>query len=65
MANFKSLFLTFRTDQLLHDKFLWKNPIPVNEAAIVSVETDTYVESSLKVRTFEIRDTFIPTFSCF
>ena len=39
------------TDQLLFDRFLWNNPISVNEADITSVETDAYVEESITDRT--------------
>ena len=36
--------------QILHDRFLWVNPIGTNEAHITSVETDTYIEETIKDR---------------
>ena len=33
-----------KTGQLMHDRFLWKNPIKVNEAKITSTETETVIE---------------------
>ena len=39
-----------KTGQLLHDRFLWKNPIAVNEAIITSTSTETTIENSIKDR---------------
>ena len=39
-----------KTGQLLHDRFLWKNPIAVNEAIITSTATETKIENSIKDR---------------
>ena len=39
-----------KTNQLIHDKFLWTQPIPVNEAEITSVETSAQVENSIRDR---------------
>ena len=36
-----------KTDQFLYGRFLWQNPIAVNEADITSVETDVYIEESV------------------
>ena len=39
-----------KTGQLMHDRFLWKNPIKVNEAKITSTETETVIEETLRDR---------------
>ena len=39
-----------KNGQLLHDRFLWNNPIAVNEAKITSVESETYIEESIRDR---------------
>ena len=40
-----------KTETILHDRFLWKNPVATNEATITRTETETYVEETLKDRT--------------
>ena len=42
--------LVAKTDQILHDLFLWNNPIPVNEARITSVRSETSIENNMKDR---------------
>ena len=39
-----------KTGQLMHDRFLWKNPIKINEAKITSTETETVIEETLRDR---------------
>ena len=39
-----------KTNQLIHDKYLWNQPIPVNEAEITSVETSAQIENSIRDR---------------
>ena len=39
-----------RTDNILHDKFLWNSPISTNEALITSVQTDAYIEETIEDR---------------
>ena len=39
-----------KTDQLLYDRYLWKDPIAVKEANITSIETDTYIEETVRNR---------------
>ena len=41
---------TEKTNNILHDRFLWLNPIPVNEALITSVDTKTSIENDIKDR---------------
>ena len=42
--------LVAKTDQILHDLFLWNDPIPINEAKITSVRSETSIENNLKDR---------------
>ena len=44
-----------KTDHILHDLFLWNNPIPVNEARITSVKSKTSIENNIKDR-FRLMD---------
>ena len=39
-----------KTGQLMHDRFLWENPVGVNEAIITSTETETKTEETLRDR---------------
>ena len=39
-----------KTGQLMHDRFLWENPVGVNEAIITSTETETKIEETLRDR---------------
>ena len=39
-----------KRDQILHDLFLWNNPIPVNEAPITSVKAEALLENNIKDR---------------
>ena len=39
-----------KTGQLLHDRFLWKNPVGVNEAMITSTQTETRIEETIRDR---------------
>ena len=39
-----------RTEKLLYERFLWKNPIAVNEAMITRTKTETYIEENLRDR---------------
>ena len=39
-----------RTDQLIYDRYLWKDPVAFKEANITSVETNTYIEENVKNR---------------
>ena len=39
-----------KTNQLIHEKFLWTQPIPVKEANITSVETSSQIENSIRDR---------------
>ena len=39
-----------KNGQLVHDKFLWTNPVVVNEAIITSTETETLIEETLRDR---------------
>ena len=39
-----------KTETILYDRFLWKNPVATNEAIITRTETETYVEETLKDR---------------
>ena len=34
----------------MHDRFLWENPVGVNEAIITSTETETKIEETLRDR---------------
>ena len=43
-----------KTETILYDRFLWKNPVATNEATITRTETETYVEETLKDRTDHI-----------
>ena len=36
--------------QLVHDRFLWTNPVAINEAIITSTETETLIEETLRDR---------------
>ena len=39
-----------KTETILHDQFLWTNPVPVKEAYITRTETETFIEETLKDR---------------
>ena len=39
-----------KTETILHDQFLWTNPVPVKEAYITRTETETFIEENLKDR---------------
>ena len=39
-----------KTETILYDRFLWKDPIGTKEADITMTETETYIEENLKDR---------------
>ena len=41
-----------KTGKLMHDRFLWQNPVGCNEAMITSVESKTMIVESLRDRMF-------------
>ena len=40
--------------ELLHDKFLWKTPVGVNEAMVTHVQTETYIDETIKDRLYHM-----------
>ena len=39
-----------KTETILYDRFLWKDPIGMKEADITRTETETYIEENLRDR---------------
>ena len=43
-----------RHGELLHDRFLWKNPVGVKKADVTHVQTETYIDETIKDRLFHM-----------